>query len=235
MDLWYDKPMSGCTNCSGASDCGDRKGSMLGTVNDWLHRLYPTKTWGELDDQLALDSGVYEEDAMALAEELQKELKAATIFCHGSEEDLCDYIYVLCMGREPCALQIRDGEVPLTEELGAGDTIHELYLRVALSSVAPLAIVQQVAVQLSQVDGQWIIREELAAGVYDAPLLRRMQRLVAVLPAYGLTHVDMGEVSEPPPEFSHGDYQAKFGKAPHCVNYLFFRHPSTMEMTSSLR
>jgi hypothetical protein len=226
--------MAGCTNCSGASECGDRKGSMLGTVDHWLHSLYPTKTWGEIDDDLAIESGILEEDAMALAEELQQELKAATIFRRGSEEDLCDYIYVLCMGREPCALQMRDGEVPMGEELSADDVISELYLRVALSSVAPLAVVQQVSVQLSQVDGRWIVREELAAGVYDAPLLRRMQRLVALLPAYNLTHLDMGEISEAPTDFSPGDYEDRFGKAPHRVNYLFFRHPSTMSVTSAL-
>lgn len=207
---------------------------MLGTVHDWLARLYPTQTWGELNDELAMDSGVAEEDTMALAEELQRELKAATIFRRGSEEDLCDYIYILCMGREPCAIQMRDGAVPMPEELGADDVISELYLRVALSAVAPLAVVQQVAVTLSQIDGEWILREELAAGVYDAPLLRRMQRLVALLPAYELTHVDMGEVSEPPPEFSHGDYAERFGKEPHQVNYLFFNHPSTMSVTGAL-
>ncbi len=207
---------------------------MLGTVNEWLERLYPTKTWGEIDDELAMHSGILEDDAMALAEELQQELKAATIFVRGSEEDLCDYIYVLCMGREPCALQMRDGEVPLAEELAAGDQIQELYLRIALSSVAPLAVVQQVSVQLTHLDGRWIVREEVASGVYDAPLLRRMQRLVALLPAYDLTHVDMGEISEPPSGFSHGNYSQVFGTKPHQVNYLFFRHPSTMTMTSAL-
>ncbi len=30
------------------------------------------------------------------------------------------------------------------------------------------------------------------AGVYDAPLLARMQKLVAILPAYELLHVDFG-------------------------------------------
>lgn len=227
--------MGGCTNCAGKSGCDDRKGEMIGTVGHWLKCLYPSKTWGEIDDQLAMDSGVCEEDAMALAEELQSELKAATIFRPGSEEDLCDYIYVLCMGREPCALQIRDGEVPIPEELGAEDEVHELYLRVALSSVAPLVVVQQVSVRMSQVDDQWIVREELAAGVYDAPLLRRMQRLVALLPAYGLTHVDMGEVSESPDGFAHGDYREHFGKDPHQVNYLFFRNPSTMTVTATVR
>jgi hypothetical protein len=226
--------MAGCTNCGGKEGCDDRKGTMLGVVGDWLDRLYPTRTWGEIDDELAMSSGVGEEDAMALAEELQKELKAATIFRPGSEEDLCDYIYILCMGREPCALQIRDGEVPVPEELGAGDEVHELYLRLALSSVAPLAVVQQVSVRVSEVEGQWIVREELAAGVYDAPLLRRMQRLVALLPAYELTHVDMGEISEPPEGFAHGDYRESYGKAPHQVNYLFFRNPSTMTVTAPL-
>ena len=234
VSLWYEPTMSGCTDCAGNSGCDHRKSTMLGTVGDWLQRLYPTRTWGEIDDQLAMDSGISEEDALALAEELQVELKAATIFCRGSEEDLCDYIYVLCMGREPCALQMRDGEVPIPVELGAGHDVHELYLRVALSSVAPLAVVQQVSVRMSLVNGQWIVREEMVAGVYDAPLLGRMQRLIALLPAYELTHVDMGEVSEPPAGFAHGDYHERFGQEPHRVNYLFFRNPSTIAVTAPL-
>jgi hypothetical protein len=198
--------MGGCTNCSGKSGCDDRKHGMLSEVGTWLERLYPTRTWGHIDDALAMASGISEEDAAGLAEELGTVLKAASILRPGGEEDLCDYIYVLCQGREPCALQMRYGQVPMPSELSESDVITEFYMRIALSSVAPLAVVQEVAVTLACIDGQWMLREELAAGVYNAPLLKRFQRLVSLLPAYGLTHVDMGEISTPPEGYDHGSY-----------------------------
>lgn len=207
---------------------------MLEAVGDWLGRLYPTNTWGELDDELAVVSGVSREDVLALADEFADELKGAVIFREGSEEDLCDYLYILCQGREPCALQMGYGGAPVPEEFTADDRVHELYLRVSLSCIAPMVVVQQVSVTMSQDEGQWLIQEELAAGVYDAPLLKRFQRLVALLPAYDLVHLDMGEISTPPPDFDHGDYGQRYGSEPHQSNYLFFRNPSTMSVTTLL-
>lgn len=207
---------------------------MLSEVNDWLERLYPTRCWGALNDELAMASGVSPDDVVALAEELGTELKAASIAVPGSDADHCDYIYLLCQGREPCALQMRYGQVPMPEELTESVVLNEFYLRVAVSSVAPLVVVQQVAVSLACVEGRWILKEQLAPGVFDAPLLKRFQRLVAILPAYDLTHVDMGDVSSPPPDFASGEYEELFGRPPHISNYLFFREPSMMTVTSSL-
>jgi len=226
--------MGGCTNCSGKSACDDHKGGMLQEVAEWMERLYPSKTWGHLDDALAVSSGIDPEDTRGLCEELAEELKGATIFREGGEAEACDYIYILCQGREPCALQVRYGGAVLPSEWDKGAFLSEYYLRVAVSSVAPLAVVQQVAVSLSMVDGEWVLSEELAAGVYDAPLLKRFQRLVALLPAYGLTHLDMGEISTPPEGFDDGEYQQLFGRPAHQVNYLFFREPSTMKTTGPL-
>ncbi len=206
---------------------------MLATVADWLQRLYPTKTWGQLDDDVASHSGISQEDAQALAEEFATELKAATLYCAGTEEDLCDYIYILCQGREPCALQIQEG-TPIPEELGPDDIVSELYLRVSLSSISPLVAVQEVSIVMSMVDGDWMVQEEFASGVYSAPLLKRFQRLVALLPAYDLIHVDMGEISTPPPGYDHGAYEEMYRCAPHQSNYLFFRHSSSMRITRRL-
>src|SRR5690606_5744970 len=115
------------------SGCDTRKHSMLGEVDTWMERLYPERAWGRMDDDLAMASGVSSDDVAALAEELGTELKAATIAVPGSEEDLCDYIYLLCQGREPCALQMRYGQVAMPEELTEADVLNEFYLRVALS------------------------------------------------------------------------------------------------------
>jgi hypothetical protein len=76
------------------------------------------------------------------------------------------------------------------------------------------------------------VRERPRAGVYDAPLLPRMQKLVAVLPAYELLHVDFGEIAHAPPGFEPGAWRELFGGAPSIANYLFYPQPTTMISTS---
>jgi hypothetical protein len=204
---------------------------MLEVVEQTMALLYPTRRWGEPDDQARFAAGVTEDEGQALAEDLAGELDAATFFRRGAPEEYCDYIYVLCMGREPCLVQIRDGEVPVPDEIGGGQRVSELYLRVCLSSMARLAGVQQLAMDLVRHEDDLIIREAPRAGVYDAPLLRRLQRLIAVLPAYDILHVDFGEISAPPEGFDPGDYQATYGVEPHRANYLFYPQPTTTEAT----
>ena len=170
---------------------------MMASVDEVLARVYPSRTWGEPDDDALLDGGVAEDDGAALAEELATELGAATFYVPGAPEDLCDYVYVLALGRPPCLLQVRDlGASPADLEPGP---IRELYLRVCLSSMSRLAAVQQIAIDADPVPGGYVVREQRRAGVYDAPLLRRFQRLVALLPAYDLVSVDFGDISAPPP------------------------------------
>jgi len=210
---------------------------MLGAVEEALARLYPSRRWGEPDDGARFGAGVSEADGQALADELAGQLDAVALFRPGEEAEYCDFIYVLCLGREPCAVQIRDGEVPVPDEIAdiaEGDVIREQYLRVCLSSMARLAGVQQTAIELRRAGDDLVIREEPRAGVYDAPLLRRFQRLVAVLPAYDIVHVDFGDISAPPEGFDPGDYVRRYGLVPHCANYLFYPQPSTTEVTTLL-
>ena len=206
---------------------------MFSEIELALSRLYPSRTWGEPDDVARFEAGISEEDGLALADELAAELRAATFYRPGEAEEYCDYIYVLCIGREPCLIQIRDGGVPLPEELW-GEPVREQYLRVCLSLMAPMAGVQQVSMEMDEVDGDRVIRELPRDGVYDAPLLSRFQRLVAILPAYKLLHLDFGEISAPPEGFDSGDYPTLYGSEPHTANYLFFPQPSTMQTTSLL-
>ena len=74
------------------------------SVDHALAALYPTKTWGEPDD--AASAGISHEDLAALADELAGELGAATFVREGGDDEPCDYIYVLCMGRTPCVVQV---------------------------------------------------------------------------------------------------------------------------------
>lgn len=232
--------MSGCNNCEAKPGCDDRKGTMFSALDEALARLYPTKRWGEPDDLVRFGAGVSEDDGQALAEELAVELDASTWFRAGAPEEYCDYVYVLCVGREPSLIQVRDGEAPLPDELCAiltgAEPIREQYLRVCLSSMARMAGVQQVAVSMDRHgdadDGVLVIREEPRAGVYDEPFLRRFQRLVALFPAYEITHLDFGDISMPAEGFDPGRYRELYGCEPHIANYLFFPQPSNTVVTT---
>lgn len=233
----------GCTNCGSKTGCDHRKGEMMGAVDAALASLYPSKTWGEPDEAVALElrPDAAGPDLAGLAEELALELKAATFVRHGGDDEPCDYLYVLCLGRTPCIAQVRDHEVPVPPEWEQGGepagAVREQYLRLCISHRAPMAAIQQVAMEASYHDGGIVVREAPRAGVYDAPLLSRMQRAVAILPAYGLLHVDFGEIAGPAAGFSGGAWPALYGegrKQPAIANYLFFPQPPTMVSFSYL-
>jgi hypothetical protein len=226
--------MGGCDNCSAKSGCDDRKGAMFAAIDEVLARLYPTRRWGEPDDLARFEAGVSAEDAQALAEELAYELDASVWYRPGEPEDYGDFLYVLCVGREPSLIQIRDGEVPLPAELADVDGLEEQYLRVCLSSMARMAGVQQVAVTMQREGDALVIREAPRAGVFDAPFLRRFQRLVAILPAYGIEHLDFGDISTPAQGFDPGPYRELYGTDPHIANYLLLPQPSNTVITTVL-
>ena len=209
----------------------------MDSVDRALAELYPTRTWGEPDDTLA--TSLSRDDLAGLADELASELSAATFVREGGDDEPCDYIYVLCMGRTPCIVQVRDHGVAAPAEWRDVDgreidSINELYLRVVVSQRAPVAAVQQVGIDLLRGDGGWLVRERPRAGVYDAPLLPRMQKLVATLPGYGLLHVDFGEIAHAPPGFAAGRWRDLFGGEPSIANYFFYPQPTTMVATSFL-
>ena len=224
--------MGGCTNCKGKTGCDHRKGSMLASIDHTLEMIYPTKTWGEPEDGHAgfMSWG----ELHGLTEDLAIELNAATFLREGIDDEPCDYIYVLCMGRTPCIVQVRDQEVPPPLEWRGVDSLEELYLRVVISQRAGVAAVQQVAITLERAHGGWLVHERPRAGVYDAPLLNRMQKLVAILPAYDLMHVDFGEIAHAPKGYAPGEWRALFGGEPSIANYLFYPQPTTMVSTSFL-
>jgi hypothetical protein len=223
--------MGGCTNCKGKAGCDHRKGAMIESVDRALEDLYPTRTWGEPDDNAA--HGMPREELDALADELAQELNAATFVREGGDDEPCDYIYVLCMGRTPCVVQVRDHGVEAPAEWRDADAIEELYLRVVVSQRARVAAVQQVGVDLIRdPNGGYLVRERPRAGVYDAPLLKRMQKLVAILPAYELLHVDFGEIAHAPPGYQAGTWRELYGAEPSIANYLFYPQPTTMVATT---
>jgi hypothetical protein len=224
--------MGGCTNCKAKSGCDDRKGDMLAAVDRTLAELYPTKIWGEPDDSRA--ENIVRADLDALADELAGVLGGATFLRAGDDTEACDYLYVLCVGRPPCVVQVRDHGLAIPSEWGDIERLDEQYLRVVVSQRARVAAVQQVAVELVRSTGGWLVCERPRAGVYDAPLLPRMQKLVATLPAYDLLHVDFGEIAHAPPGYAAGAWRELFGGDPAIANYLFYPQPATTISTTFL-
>ncbi len=205
---------------------------MLEAVDQALARLYPARAWGA--PQPSASGRGADAEAAALAEELAQELDAAVFLRRGEAGEHCDFLYVLCVGRPPCAIQVRDQGVPPPAEWEGEATLAESYLRVALSSLARMAVVQEVAVEVRGDGGGWLVRELPRAGVYSAPLLRRFQRLVAILPAYDILHVDLGDISGPPPDYEPGEWPSLFAGTPAVTNYLFYPQPATMVTTTWL-
>jgi hypothetical protein len=224
--------MGGCTNCKSKTGCDHRKGAMMASVDEALAQLYPNKTWGEPEDHEV--DGLPPDELAALADELASTLGAATFVRAGGDDEPCDFIYALCLGRTPCVVQVRDHGVAVPAEwygLAGDDSIREQYLRLVVSQRVRVAAVQQVAVELVRAPSGFLVRELPRAGVYDAPLLSRMQKLVATLPAYDLLHVDFGEIAHAPPGFDAGGWRQLFGGEPSIANYLFYPQPTTMIAT----
>lgn len=223
---------SGCTECGRKGGCDAHKGQMFAALDETLRRLYPSRRWTERDEEAAFGAGVSRGEGAAIARALAERLKAQAIHRPGTSEETCDYVYVLCLGRPPCLLELREGLAAPGVELADLAEVHELYLRVALSTVARMAAVQEVAMRAARGDGVLVITESPRTGVFDPVLLRRFQGLVAVLAERDVRHLDFGEILEPPPGFDPGDYAARYGAAPSLANYLFYPQPPSAVTTT---
>jgi hypothetical protein len=230
----------GCTNCGNKGGCDSRKHGMFAAIDDALARLYPTRRWNERDDAVAMEDGVGREEGEALCEALAARMGTATLYRPGDAGEWCDYIYVLCLGRTPSIAQIRErlaaGD-PAGVPFGEGDadetTLDERYLRIALSTVARFAGVQEVSMTLRRDGDDVVIVERARSGVFDPILLPRFQALVAVLAATDIRHLDFGEIVEAPEGFDPTNYAEQYGGgAPVIANYLFYPQPPTAVSTA---
>jgi hypothetical protein len=229
-----------CTSCGNKGGCDSRKHGMFAAVDEAMARLYPTRRWDERDEAAGFGAGVGPGEGAALARALASRLKALALYRPGTAEETCDYVYVLCLGRTPSLLELREGladpsDARLDVDAAANDApdVEELYLRVALSTVSRFAGVQQVAMRATREDdGRLTISEATRAGVFDPVLLKRFQTLVAVLAEHDVRHLDFGEISAPPDGFEPGDYAERYGGAPAVANYLFFPQPAATVTTT---
>jgi len=213
---------------------------MFDAIDEALARLYPTRCWSDRDEGAGFGAGLGPGEGDALARTLAARLRAGTLYLPGGVDETCDYVYVLCVGRSPSLIELREGA--LDEAAAAalrasmvGAPVEEVYLRVALSTLARFAAVQEITLTAAvSEDGEVILTEMPRAGVFAPPLLGRMQALVGVLGEMGIRHLDFGEIVEPPDGFDPGDYPSKWGGLPGIANYLFYPHsPSSITTTTT--
>jgi hypothetical protein len=220
--------MADC-GCARAAGCGGRKGEQAELIARTIERMYPTRRWGVLADAERFRAGVPAALTRAIARAASESLQARTFFCEGGEDELCDYVYVLCVGREPCLYELRArGGAP------EADKIEEKYLRLACSHLFRAATVQEVAFTLRQRDGVVELREATRDGVYDPVLLRRLQKLVDVVAESGLRYLDFGMLCEDAPQepvIDFGDYAEQYGTAPSALALLFSPRPAISTAT----
>lgn len=219
----------GCTSCGNKGGCDSRKDEMMAAIAGALTRVYPTRRWGEWDPEVALAEGVADEEIEALAGALRQRLRTSVVRRPGREDELCDYLYVLCVGREPALAHLFGQEGPPSgTTYEDAERANETYLRVALSSLSKLAGVQEVSLGLeSRADGSAVLIERPRAGVFSPVLLKRFQTVVAVLVERDIRHLDFGDILSPPEGFDAGDYGVSFEGPPAVANYFFFPQPST--------
>jgi hypothetical protein len=188
--------------------------------------VYPDRTWGRPDDEARFRAGIREREARAMARSISTVAKAPTYFRAGGPDDLCHYVWVLCLGREPSLVDVRDGLAP-----PEADHVRERYLRVHLSTVARIATIQEVALELDRMAEGWVLRELPQPGVYDAKLLKRMRAIVDLVEASDLEHLDFGLVDKGYPEAVAGEYVERYGVEPALVNFLFYAQPARTSAT----
>lgn len=228
--------MSGCDNCGAKEGCSHRKNEMFQTLEVALNRLYPSGTWGVRDHAVEMGAGVSDREVEMLADGIADRLDAAVVLVPGEQNEYCSYIYVLCLGRAPCLAQVRDLDFSLPDEMAeTPGVVSERYLRVCVSHLARFAAVQEVSMSLTFSNGSYLIEELARSGVYDAPLLPRLRKVVTLLQETDFCHLDFGEICEPPPGFSPGSYSEQFLGEPAVVNYMFYPQPSETPRVSLVR
>lgn len=221
--------MSGCTRCAARGGCEDRKATERELLGRLLSALYPTRRFGVPDDAARFQGGVSAREGRRIARRAAERLEAPSYHRPGSEADGCDFVYVLCVGREPSLYELRDApalDVPDVER------IREKYLRLALSASARLAAIQEVSFELDRDGDFYVVRERPLAGVYDPILLSRTQRLVDLVVQAGVTYLDFALLLAPPEAYDggvwdHSGYDAEPGRAPGVWSYLFSSVPAT--------
>jgi hypothetical protein len=106
-----------CTECGRKGGCSSRKGEMFGAIDEILARLYPHRRWGHRDEVAAFEAGIASDEGEDLARTIAARLGVSTRFVAGGIDEWCDYIYVLCLGRAPSIVDLREDRLQAQADL----------------------------------------------------------------------------------------------------------------------
>jgi hypothetical protein len=241
--------MGGCGTCKsecGREDgCGTRKAEQTEILDGLIAALYPSRRWGEPDDERCFRGGLGEDEVATLGQQIADVVKAPVYLVPGGPDDLCCFLYVLCIGRAPALVELRAETDPVAEGPGApggltpeSASIRERYLRLCCSQVTRAVCVQEVALELDTARspedtvgdaGPQVaqIRELPLPGVFDPKLLKRFQKIVDLLSALGIEHLDMGLLDVPASQrgLDSGGYTDRYSDEPALLNFFFYAQP----------
>jgi hypothetical protein len=218
----------GCTDCGKKGGCEVRKGEERSVLAELLPRIYPTGRWGEPDDAARFGASLSEAAIRRLGRQASEVLQARTYVQAGAEEEPCDYVYALCVGRDPGLWELTTASAITLPD---GDRIREKYLRAAISQMAPVATLQEVSFELDRDGDVGMLVERPRNGVYDPILLPRTQKFIDLLVGAGLTYFDFGMLTKPASRYAPGlddaAYEAIWGHPSQVLNWLFYPQPAT--------
>ena len=177
-----------CSTCKtgcGTSDggCSTQKSAQRLFLDDLLPRLYPSRTYGQLDVQAAYEEGLKDDECELLGRRIATVTKAPVYLIPPEDDEL-----VACVQEVAMELDLSPG----------GD-----------GSLA-------------------VVRELPRGGVFDPLLLKRLQRIVDLLTAYDIRHLDLGVIEQPASGLGLADdgFAGRFGCEPRLGNFLFFAAPA---------
>src|SRR5579862_4682853 len=99
----------GCSGCTKTDGCEANKGPQRVVIDELMAAIYPDRTWGRPDDEARFGAGVRPREAQRLARALSAVTRAPAFYRPGGPDDLCDFVWILCLGREPALVDVRDG------------------------------------------------------------------------------------------------------------------------------
>src|SRR5947209_3659358 len=114
----------GCADCDKSGGCESHKGPQREALESAIARVYPSRKWGQPDDEARFGAGVPSREVRRIARALSVACRAPTFWRAAEPDDLCELVWVLCVGREPALVDVRDGRATADS-----DSVKERYLR----------------------------------------------------------------------------------------------------------
>jgi hypothetical protein len=200
-------------------------------LDEILEAIYPNRTWGELDHEAVRSLAPTPRQRREMAARFAAFLSRPVHYRPGADEDYCDLYYVRIKPRpgDSGLSELRDGAATLVPLASS-----EVHLRIAVSTLAPLAHVRQVRLSAIREPGLLLIEESVPTRVNEPGARFYERRLTATsgaLADVGLSHLDVRLLDGPLEGYHPGRYAELYGGEPTLAAFLFSPQPSDVAST----